>query len=317
MTKWGVIAASLVVACSAWGQVAAPLLGYLADGNKVQPVYGIPAAATVAAPIRTGEDVGRAIAVRDTVLILEADEGEVSMFIGGALKYVAGTVKAPEKIGLSATGQAAVLWSGSHLQILSELAGTPVLRSMDVSFRGGSPASFAVSDDGRWVAGSWADGCYALGPNGEVVQVPGLDGAVTALEFFPGSHDLGLATERALWMVADVGGRNGSRAVWRMNSEDEGTLQAVAVAGGRGKLHAATATGAVLTVPVNERETSGAVRVACECAPTGLARMAGNAFRLTGPVEGAIKLFDGDSGAVLFAPLRPVDTSNRLGGRSR
>lgn len=303
----------LVLLAPAWGQVTAPLLGYLPDGKQVRPVYGIAAAATVADPIRTGEDVGRAASVRDSVLILEADEGAVSLFVAGVLKRVQGTRKAPEMTALSPTGQAAVLWfaSNSSAQILSDLNGAPALRNIDASFLGPQPAALAVSDDGQWMAGAWTEGTYAFGPHGEVVQLP-VSGGATAVEFFPGTHDLGLATARGLWTVTDVGGRTMPTSVWLAQPEE--TFDAVAVAGGAHHLFAVTQAGTILMAPLEPGE---AVRLQCECRPTGLARMAGNAFRLTGPVNGAIKLFDADSAAVLFAPIRPVDMSNRSGGRSR
>jgi len=137
-------------------------------------------------------------------------------------------------------------------------------------------------------------------------------GGATAIEFFPGSHDLGLATARGLWVVADVGGRTAPESLWEAPAE--GSFDALGVAGGRDRLYAVTRAGTILIVPADRGEV---VRLSCECAPVGLARMAGNTFRLTGPVNGAIKLFDADSAAVLFAPIRPPDLSNRVGGRSR
>ena len=134
----------------------------------------------------------------------------------------------------------------------------------------------------------------------------------TAIEFFPGTHDLGLATASGLWAVADVGGRTAPRSAWRTPPEE--AFDAVAVAGGARQLYAVTRAGTILIVPLERGEP---VSLSCECRPAGLARMAGNVFRLTGPVNGAIKLFDADSTAVLFAPIRPVDLVNRSGGRSR
>lgn len=297
----------------AWGQVAAPLLGYLPDGKQVRPVYGTVAAASVADAIRTGEDVGHASAVRESVLILDADAGAISVFTGGVLKYIPGTRNAPDMTALSPTGQAAVLWfqSNASVQILSALAGTPALRNVDASFRGSAPTALAVSDDGQWMSGAWPDGTYAFGPLGEVLQLQ-VDGAAAAVEFFPGSHDLGVATARGLWIVTDVGGRTAPRSLWQAPLEE--AFDVIALAGAARRLYAATRAGTILMVPLGDGDVG---RVSCECQPVGLARMAGNAFRLTGPVNNAIKLFDADSAAVYFAPIRPLDLSNRTGGRSR
>jgi hypothetical protein len=301
----------LLLFAPAWGQVSAPLLGFLPEGNQLRPIFGVPAAATVGDPIRTGVDVGSAISARDSVLIVGA-EGGVSVLVSGTLKHVAGTRAAPVRTALSPAGQAAVLWftPNSTAQVLSNIAGTPVLREVNTSFLGAAPSALAVSDDGTWMAGIWADGTYAFGPQGEVLRLPLPDAAV-AIEFFPASYDLGLATARGLWLVADVGGRTALRPLWQATPEE--SFDALAVGGGVRQLHAVTRDGVVLTVPLEGNVT----RLDCQCQPLGLPRLGGNAFRLTGPVNGAIKLFDADSGAVWFAPIRPADSTDRLGGRSR
>jgi hypothetical protein len=102
------------------------------------------------------------------------------------------------------------------------------------------------------------------------------------------------------------------QSLWQAAPEE--VFDAVAVAGGARELYAVTRSGAVLIVSLELGETT---RLDCACQPAGLARLAGNAFRLTGPVDGAIKLFDADSAAVLFAPIRPQDLSRRSGARSR
>jgi hypothetical protein len=35
--------------CAAWASISVPMLGYVPDGNRLRPVYGIPAAAAIGA----------------------------------------------------------------------------------------------------------------------------------------------------------------------------------------------------------------------------------------------------------------------------
>lgn len=305
-------AAVLLLCAPAWGQVSAPVLGFLAEGDQVRPIFGVPAAAAVADPIRTGVKAASAIAARDSVLIVDAVEGGLSVLSGGTLKHIAGARTAPAMAALSPAGQAAVLWFSPHstIQVLSDLARAPVVREVSAPFLSAMPGALALSDDGTWMAGIWEDGTYAFGPQGEVMRLP-LQETAVAIQFFPASHDLVLATARGLWLVTDAGGRTAPRLLWQADPEEP--FEALAVAGEAGRLHAVTRNGTILTVSPEGDLT----RLDCQCQPSGLSRLAGNVFRLTGLVNGAIKLFDADSGAVWFAPLRSPDSMDRLGGRSR
>ena len=281
---------------SAYGQIGAPQLGWVPDSGHIRPVYGIPSAAAVGAAVIADQTFARIAASRDYVLVSAADTGIVSTFkpeIGLTPLEAAGN--APDSIVVSPQGSSAALWfaSSNQIQVVTGLPASPAIRVVDASFLGTNPSALAVSDDGAWIAGAWDSGVYAFGPSGEVNRLP-IEDAVAALAFFPGKHDLAVASS-SLVVVTGIGGF----AIVSPLASISGAA-AIAVALDGRSVIAANAGGSITVVQI---ESGAATTVDCGCTPEGLNGLSLSAFRLTGVEGGAFKLFDTATGEVLFAPL--------------
>ncbi len=296
---------SAIAAASAWAQVGAPLLGYLPDGARIRPVYGIPAAASVAPPVDLGQDFAQITAApeREYVLASSAESGQVLRYSAAGLTPLAGVGAAPDLIVISPRGTAAALWfaSISRAQVASGLPDVPAVRdavrNIDTPFRPSIPSALAVSDDGSWLAGSWSGGVFAFGPHGEMVSLP-TDGRTRALAFAPGTHDLAVANGAG---IAWVTGLDTQAAVSSLYDPAGVAFHPVGVAVTSGHVLAADASGTVLSVDL---ATHAANATPCHCRPEGLFGIAAGVFRLTGIDGGAVRLFDSSSGSVWFAPLQ-------------
>ncbi|MCU1339250.1 MAG: hypothetical protein JWO19_4831 [Bryobacterales bacterium] len=286
-----------------FAQVGAPQLGWVPDGARIRPVYGIPAAAAIGAAVLTDQDFSRIAAspARNYVLVSTAQNGNVFIYSPeNGLIPLDGAGIAPDFIVLSPRGSSAALWFSSinQVQLVTGLPDTPVIRQVDASFLGSTPEAVALSDDGAWFAGTWPAGVHAFGPNGEVNRLP-IEDRVSALAFFQGTHDLAAASAASLQMVTGV---DGFAVVTSLVASADSTLQPVAVAAtsDNRKVVLADRSGSVTTVDIG----SGAATTSdCGCRPEGLFGIGASAFRLTGVQDGAFKLFDAARGEILFAPL--------------
>ena len=304
MQRLKVLAACcLSAAASAFAQVGAPQLGWVPEGTHVRPVYGIPAAAAVGAPIPADQEFSQIAASpeRNFVLVAAADTGAVSIYTTEhGLIPLAGARNAPDSMTLSPRGSAAALWFSSlnQVQVVTGLPDAPAMRQLDASFLGAAPAALAIADDGAWVAGAGTSGVYAAGPNGEVNLLP-VDSAA-ALAFFPGTHNLAVAGASGVQMVTGI---EGFAVVSNLlTPAGSSPLMAVGVAATSGNktLLLADQSGSVTSIDI----ASGATTASdCGCQPLGLFGMGPSAFRLTGLDGGAFKLFDSASGEILFVPL--------------
>jgi hypothetical protein len=299
----------LAAATAALAQVGAPHLGWVPDGTGIRPVYGIPAAATVGAPIRADQDFSQIAAspAGNYVLVSAADGGRVSIYTPDhGLIPLAGASGAPDVVVLSPRGSSAALWFSSvnQAQVVTGLPNAPAIRQVDASFLGlpmsPAPSALAMSDDGAWLSGAWSQGVYAFGPNGEVDRLP-LEN-IAALAFFQGTHDLAAAGASGLYSVTGIGG---FAVVTSLLTSDDSSLQPVAIAAASGNqtLLLADRSGLVTAVDIG----SGiATSSGCGCQVEGLFGMGPSSFRLTGLQDGAIKLFDTTLGEILFAPVARV-----------
>jgi hypothetical protein len=296
---------SLLAAAPAWAQLSAPVLGYIPDGTRLRAVHGIPAAAAVMPVLDSGREFRRAAisARQDYVLASAADSGELAIVRPGqGVSVLIGAYLSPDLIVLSPNGSAAALYfsANHHFQIVKGLPDSPEIREVDATFLGEAPAALTISDDAQWLVGAWALGVHAFGPHGEVNRLP-LDDSATALAFFHASHDLAAATARGVYTITDVGGRN---LVGRLVATSDAPLYAAVTSTNR-RVILASASGRITSLALNPDDPdAGAPSTAdCACTPEGLFAMGHNAFRLNGLSFGAFKLFDADTGEVLFAPL--------------
>lgn len=290
---------------SVFAQIGAPQLGWVPDGTRIRPVYGMPAAAAVGAPVATDQDFSRvaASAARNYALVSAADTGVVSVYTAEhGLVPLDGAHMAPDFVVLSPRGSAAALWFSSvnQVQLVTGLPDAPVIRQVDASFLASAPGTLAITDDGTWFAGVWSQGVYAFGPSGEVNRLP-IDN-ITALAFLQGAQDLAAAGPGGLQTISGIAS---FAIVSSLLTSSDSSLQPVAVAATSDNrtLVLADRSGSVTAVDAG----SGAATTSdCACHPEGLFGIAPSAFRLTGLDGGAFKLFDAALGEILYAPLARV-----------
>jgi len=290
----------------AWAQVVGPVLGYVPDSGTIRPVYGIPAAAAVMGPIDPRRTLA-SMAVsphQDFVFGVAADSGAALLILPGVSTTPLDAVApGPDSITMSPSGSAAILWwnSVSNFQIVGGLPESPtVLRTVNTSFLGASPAALAVSDDGQWAAGIWSTGVYAFGPDGQVNALP-VQGAM-ALGFFHQRADLAVASATQISTVTDVGGAAAVSVIYDTSPLPGAPMSplAVALSFDNRRVVVADASGTLVNVGPG---TGTFATVNCACTPNGLFGMNGAVFRLTDLSTGALKLFDAASGDVYVAPL--------------
>ena len=291
------------IAGAALAQAGAPQLGWVPDGARIRPVYGIPASPAVGTAVAITQDFARvaASATRNYVLLSAADTGIVSVYqpeIGLTSVDRAGV--APDSIVLSAGGSAAALWFASinQVQIVTGLPEAPSIRQLDTSFLGSPPIELALSDDGAWLTGAWSAGVYSFGPNSEINRLP-IEDRVNALAFFPLTHDVAAASTAGLLKVTAIGGF--AQVSLLAPSADSSTpAAAVAVTQDNRFMITVNRSGSITAVQI---ESGATTTIDCACSPEGLFAMGPSAFRLTALQDGAFKLFDATLGEVLFAPL--------------
>jgi hypothetical protein len=292
----------------ALAQVSRPVLGYLPDGGRIRPVYGLPASAAVGSAFDQGRDLAR-IAVspgQDYVLATAADTSEALLIApGGPAVHLDGVAAGADRIVMSPGGSAAALWfsATSHLQIVSGLPSAPSVLDIDAAFRGAAPDALAVSDDGQWLVGAWPDGVYALGAAGQVNRLPlnvnvSDAGGASALAFFHRRQDLAIATPTVILTITDVGGSAVPTVVYDSTASPLSPL-AIAMSFDNRRLAEADRAGSVLSVDLSSGVPAS---FDCGCTPEGLFAMGGSVFRLTGLAPGVVKLFDAATGDVLFVP---------------
>ncbi len=302
------LGAIFVSISSAFAQVGAPQLGWVPDGTRIRPVYGIPAAAAVGAPVPADQDFSQIAAspAQNYVVVSAADTGAVSIYTPEhGLVPLDGAGGAPDSVVLSPRGSSAALWfsSLSQVQVITGLPDAPAIRQVDVPFVGSAPAALAISDDGAWVAGTWTAGVFAFGPNGEMNRLPAE--SATALAFFQGTDNLAAAGPAGVQMVT---GLENFAVVSNLLTSADSSLQPVGVAttSGNRTLVLADHSGSVTKIDI----ASGVATASdCGCQPAGLFGIGPTAFRLTGLDGGAFKLFDAASGEILFAPLALAETA--------
>ena len=303
----------LFACCAAWGQINAPLLGYLPDGGRIRPAYGIPGASAVSGAIDLGRELAQ-ISVsprQDYVLGAAADTGEALLIRPGlGATNLDGVAAGADRIVMSPRGGAAAFWFSAtgHIQIVAGLPGSPSIREIDASFLP-NPAALAVSDDGQWLAGAWPDGTYTFGPDAQVNRLQ-VDSGVVSLAFFHQRPDLVLATPTRVISIADIGGQANPNVLYD-NSDQPLNPVGIALSFDNRLIVVAGRAGLLLAIDLN---TGASATVDCGCAPEGLFGLGGSAFRLTGLNNGAFKLFDAAAGAVLFSPLA-ADAPGQAGGQ--
>jgi hypothetical protein len=302
---------TLIFSCLLCGalsaQVGGPLIGYVPEGARIRPMYGLPAAGAIGAPLDAGRDFAL-ITIAPTqnfALVTAADTGELMVYKPGSSPItISGAATSPDALAISPGGLSAALWFPltGKLQIVTGLPDSPSVRTIDASFLNASPLSIAISDDGQWAAGLWSAGVYAFGPSSVVIPLQA-DPGVVALAFFHNNHDLALATATRATTIADVGGATQMSVLYDYSAQNL-SPRAIAASFDNRVTVVADSAGNLMNLAT-------ATVSNCGCSPTGLFGLGGALFRLNAPGRHDLKLFDASQGAVLIVP----PALNLAGGR--
>ena len=204
------------------------------------------------------------------------------------VRALEGAMRSPERILMSPGGREALLVRGTDAQVI---AGTAAPVFIDLSTLPGEPGAMAVSDSGAVLAAA-DDGLFLLG-EGAMRALPST-GAVTAVAFTPDGRDALAAGPRQLSIIENIAGQPAWRAITALD-EDFGAP--IAVAGVKGRAVAAAARAVI----VADLKNGSAVRL--DGSITALARLNGDAFRLTGYSADPMWMLDtGGEPRLLFIP---------------
>jgi hypothetical protein len=301
--------AGVAIVGTAQAQVGAPLLGYLPDGGTLRAMNGIAAAGSIGPALGTLQSLDQvAVSPGGTFALASASDGSVNVVTvaGGGLNFAPIAGVAAGTLTLSPNGSAGLVSAGGALQVITGLPGSPSAHApMNVAYLGAA-GSLAVSDDGQWIAGVFGGAVNAIDVNGQPTLLPAPSG-VTALAFYHGASDLVATTGTQIVKITSLGGSPAVSTLFGSADAPPASEAPIAIAltadnsqlvllepdGGIGEIN--LATGAITTAN-------------CGCQPQGLIGLSGSIFRLSNLAEGSVKVYDADSGNVLFVPLAPAGT---------
>lgn len=296
------LAASILLAASAaLAQVGVPPLGLVPDGAQMRQVYGIPAAAAVAAPIDYGRDFSTIAVSPSQTYALGTDSASGAVFLlSSSAAPLVGASANPDRIVLSPQGSSAALWFGSagRLQIVSGLPGSPSIQNVDAALVGEVPVALAVADDGALAVGAFSDGLYAFGASGPIGRIPMRERA-QALAFYSSSHDLAAATRLQLFKIADAGSQAVTSTLYQ--GEELDTAGIAITRDGR-HLVLAQKSGSLLNLDLQAGTNA---EIDCGCSVVGVFPMGASIFRVTAFDGFTFRLFDASSGSLFYVPTAP------------
>ena len=282
--------------CAAQPNITAPALGYAYDAGlrAIRPVRGIPGAAVLGDPLPMGFAPARAaIAPRqDYALAVSVDQGLHLIrwdAATGSDIAIDGAMATADRFVFSPSGAAAILYDSAsgRMQVLTGVSDSPAVR--DIQAAGSTSATtFAIADDATVVVVA-GDRAQAITPDLNSIPLP-LPGAVAALAFYRGSHDLLAVTVSGdLYLAQNV---NANFSISQIYTGDSQTSNPVAVqfSGDESAAFIASGGGVLSTIDL----TTGSIgTISCQCAPTRLEPFGQGIFRLTDIFDGPILLFDG------------------------
>jgi hypothetical protein len=309
---WRFALCALLLAGSAAAQsnstpVTEPVLGLLFDAGAqtVRTLMGIPAASQVGGTL-DGTPLS-AVAIASApgyALALENGTGATSLISQSGRQPLAGVRAGAQLVAVSPLGTAAAVYYGDtgKASILTGLPDAPqTLREITLD---GAPSAMAVSDDGSTLAAAISLAAnvstvfsYSAGGAGQALLS---DRLFPSLEFVPGSTNLVMATQAAVYLYQSRQGlqlltdqRDGVTNVVGAAASGDGTRVFIGMQSGQ--------------VAVHDLAASTQTLLTCSCQPTGMWRLRGTAvFRLNDLGAGPLWVVDGDGVAprILFVAMQ-------------
>jgi hypothetical protein len=293
--------------------VSGPVLGYVFDASahRVRPLLGIAGASVAGQPLDADADLYQAAyaPVHNFILALAGDDLTPLLIVPGQPGVpIEGALPGATRIVLSPQGSSAVLYfkKAGRAQILTGLPDAPeVARSVDLSVVPGAPVALAVSDDAEAlvaIVGGDAPALDVFTADGAMSTVT-LGEPATAFAFLNDSHDAVLTGASDAFLLHDV--LNGA-ALTPLAADGIGSPAALAVSPDNTRAVALNSdSNGIVTLDLGG---GPAALVACSCSASGIARLSGNAFRLTDYTGGPLTLFDISPGNARLLSVPPAAT---------
>jgi hypothetical protein len=284
------------------GVVNGPIAGYVFDARtqSLRSIRGVPGAAQISDAVDFGAPITAAWTSPklDSALVVTADGvPHIYRLDGGRASemHVDGLV-APARALFSPSGTALGLVTPGSVRIFKGLPDAPVVtgtvelptRPMAVA---AGPARGKLRSPGSGPLAVSDDGLYLLYGNGSAIEILPVaadsrkltDAAENAIPVFaPGGHDAAVIDAQAVSLFSDVAG---AATVRRLLPGIAG-VSGAAFSGEGKRLFVASASVVVIDAVSGDRND-----IACNCHPSGLARM-GSSYRLNDLGAGPLWLFD-------------------------
>lgn len=290
----------LTLNCLAAPPIRPPVSGWIADSSArgLRPIVGIPGAATLGAVVDSDPLLSiAAISPSQEYLISNSADGVVHVVRvpDGPATTINGLQAPVSRVVFSPTGTAALLISGSHLQVITGLPDRArFARALAVESL--APLSgMALDDSGSTVMINTGSGIFVAGESAEWRRFSALP--AIAIAFVPGGRDAVIVSPGgALTIYRDPA--TGTDPVSRL---DSGEIDPRDVA--------VTATGRILVagrqgVSIIDTADASRLLVPCDCKPQSFTMM-GPYYRLNSPSDGPIWMLHPDprSPRVFFVPM--------------
>lgn len=307
-----------LLARTAWSQIRGPQLGYVFDQSQgnLRAILGVPGASRLGDPLSLEVNLvfAEISPKQDYVLGVTEDDGKLVLVTFGETAQPV-SVQKIESVGLGASRitlsregkSAAVLFPESQrLRILTGLPGDlQVAEEIDLR-PAGLPEALALDDEGKLVVLSVSENQgsrISLHSSESGFQSLGVFGEVSALKFSTGRQVL--VADRAsqeVILIRDV--RDATQQI-RIAGREDGIHDPVALDFSKDQKRVFVANAGSGTVAALDLGGAPATLTACQCTPTTLGRLEGDAvFRLTELSEKPLLMLEAGANEtrVLFVP---------------
>jgi hypothetical protein len=298
--------------------LSGPILGLVFDESKsgLRPIFGIPGASRLGNVWVLGRDIQRAwiSPPQDYALAESKPDGSIVLVSFGkgtiVVRPIKGVASGVGNISLSANGGVAAIYypRAGGLQFITGLPVAPLASALiPFSALPQSATAMAVSDDGEAVLLATAEqksGSLLLLTRDSQTRVLTLLGKASAISFLSGTHNALIADEQnnAVLLIQDV---TGAAITSTVAGASEGIAHPLAVEASEDNRLAFIANGRSRSISTVDLQSGRLSSLACNCTPTGLHRLKGNAvFRLNELSDANLQLFDAgvSEPRVLFVP---------------
>jgi hypothetical protein len=283
----------ILFSTSAFAQIHAPVTGYLFDQGlgSLRAVRGIPGAAVLDAGLDVQMAIDRAAVSPNQDYAFLISDGTLFILKFSDNSQARPVLQAPDRIALSSSGSAAALLYGES-RVMRIVTGLPdrlqLLREFTISESVDLSQTIAVSDQGDAVVGT---DFYSR--DGGITPLMGI-GRTAAAVFMKNRSDLIVADGAANQIVRFTAPERGTSRE-TIAEERDGVLDPIGVGSsldGR-RVFAGMGSGTIISADL---ATGQLTTILCNCRPSGMQQLKGNAlFRLTDVEYSGILILDGDA----------------------